>query len=131
MTSDDYRKFRELEDRLFDAVESVTTEMVKLLPYAVSTANSDTGVDKVQGYPTIGGEQPYDFDGRRVWPFGLRSRPPKGVLAVWIGPPGRSGAGVIVGAESSRFGPSDLADGEVAFYNKVAGLESARLRSDD
>jgi phage gp45-like len=28
---------------------------------------------------------------------------------------------VVVGAESSRYGPSDLKDGEVAVYNKVTG----------
>jgi phage gp45-like len=117
---DFYHIARELRRELKEWVRDQVSVMVKLLPYSTNTADG-TG-DKVQGYQTEGSdEQPYDFDGRRIFPFGIRSRPPVGTLGVWIGVAGESGNGVIVGAESSRFGPSDLNDGEVAFYNKVNG----------
>jgi phage gp45-like len=95
-----------------------------LLKYGAYSRSSSSGEhDKISGYLTQGAdEQPYDFEGRRVFPFGIRSVPPSGTWGVWLGKGGGSGDGVIVGAESSRFGPSDLADGEVAIYNKVTGV---------
>lgn len=113
-------RLRKEAQRARDRGRETLALLVKLLPYSRSTAD---GVgDKVQGYTTEGSdEQPYDYDGRRMFPFGIRSVPPKGVQAVWLGVAGESGNGVIVAAESSRFGPSDLADGEVCLYNKVTG----------
>lgn len=103
--------------------EYIRSEFAERLKFHAYSANSADGTnDKIQGYQTEGSdEQQYDFDGRRVFPFGLRSRPPSGTFGVWIGLGGESGNGVIVAAESSRFGPSNLDDGEVALYNKVNG----------
>lgn len=115
-----YALARELRNEVKDWVRDYVSTFIKLLPYSVSTASGEG--DKLQGYQTEGSdEEKYDYDGRRIFPFGIRSRPPKGVFGVWIGSRSRSGNGVIVGAESSRFGPSDLADGEVAIYNKATG----------
>lgn len=100
--------------------ERIAAGLVKYGAYTRSTASGEH--DKISGYQTEGSDEtPYDFEGRRVFPFGLRSRPPSGTWGVWVGRGGESGDGVIVGAESSRFGPNDLKDGEVAFYNKVTG----------
>lgn len=115
-----YGHIRELEIRLREFVEGRLSTIVKLAAYSVSSSSGET--DKLQGYQTEGAdEQKYDYDGRRIWPFGIRSRPPKGVFGVWIGARSRSGNGVIVAGDSSRFGPSNLNDGETAIYNKVTG----------
>lgn len=58
---------------------------------------------------------------RRIWPFGLRSRPPAGCDAAVVHVNGGSSNGIMVGAESSAYGPDDLEDGEAALYCKVAG----------
>jgi phage gp45-like len=100
--------------------KAIASGIVKYGLYSRSTASGEG--DAIRGYETEGSdEQPYDFAGRRVFPFGIRSLPPSGTWGVWIGKGGRSGDGVIVGAESSRFGPGNLQDGEVAIYNKVNG----------
>lgn len=116
-----YALIRELKEWVKGYVrEKIAAGLVKYGAYSRSTASGEN--DKISGYQTEGAdEQAYDFEGRRVFPFGIRSLPPKGTWGVWIGKGGESGDGVIVGAESSRFGPSDLADGEVAIYNKVNG----------
>lgn len=111
-------QLRALREELRNYVDGRLATMVKILPYSRSTA-SGTG-DKLQGYPTAGSdEQKYDFEGRRVEPFGLRSVPPAGVMGAWVGV---DASGLILGAESSRFGPSGLNDGEVALYNKISGV---------
>jgi phage gp45-like len=117
-----YSLMRELEERLRRYVDEKLASMISVSEYSVSSADGQS--DKVKGYQTEGAdEQPYDFSVRRLFPFGLRARPPSkaGVLGVRIGKGGRSGDGVVVGAESTRFGPSDLKEGEVALYNKVSG----------
>lgn len=109
-----------LREELKRYVDERIASIVKYLPYSVNSADG-TG-DAVKGYPTEGtDEQAYDFAARRVFPFGIRSRPPVGTTGVWIGKAGHTGDGVIVAAESSRFGPSNLNDGEVAIYNKTNG----------
>lgn len=117
-----YGLYRDLEVRLKRYIDEKLASMLSVSEYSASSADGQS--DKVKGYQTEGtDEQAYDFSVRRLFPFGLRARPPSkaGVLAVRIGKGGRSGDGVVVGAESPRFGPSDLAEGEVAVYNKVNG----------
>lgn len=116
-----YDLIRQLRAELKEYIkEKIAAGVIKYGLYSRSTASGEG--DAIRGYQTDGpDEQSYDFAGRRVFPFGIRSRPPSGTWGVWIGKGGRSGDGVIVGAESSRFGPSNLNDGEVAIYNKVTG----------
>lgn len=66
---------------------------------------------------------------RRLWPFGLRSLPPAGVDAVAVHANASPSAGIMVGAESPEYGPSDLADGEACLYNLTTGTE-IRLKAD-
>jgi phage gp45-like len=66
-------------------------------------------------------EPSYQVQVRRLFPFGLRSRPPAGVDAVAVCASGSPSAGVMVGAESPAYGPSDLAEGEAALYNIATG----------
>lgn len=88
----------------------------------VTKSSSSGAGDTVQGHEDgAPSDEQFDLAARRIWPFGIRSVPPAGVDAVWVRSGGNTN-GVMVAAESSRFGPSDLADGEVAFYNKVAGV---------
>lgn len=116
-----YELIRELKAWAKQYIEDkIAAGIVKYGLYSRSTASGEG--DAIRGYQIDGAdEQQYDFAGRRVFPFGIRSRPPSGTWGVWIGKGGRSGDGIIVGAESSRFGPSNLNDGEVAIYNKVTG----------
>lgn len=53
---------------------------------------------------------------RRLWPFGIRSLPPEGVDALVVHANGGSTNGVMLGAESKAYGPSDLKTGETALY---------------
>lgn len=125
---DIFKLAAELRQEIKRATHQASAVIAKLAAYSLSSADGIT--DKVQGYGVDAADSaPYDYDGRRIFPFGIRSRPPKGVEAVWIAVTGGSANGVIVGAESSRFGPSDLADGESCFYNKVNGCE-IRLKAD-
>jgi phage gp45-like len=112
-------RLRALEEKLKKYVDERLATMLKIRPYSVTSTDGTT--DKVEGYKND--EESYDLDGQRMWPFGIRSRPPQGVDAVWlaVGGRNRSSHGVIVGADSKGYGPGDLQDGEVAIYNKVSG----------
>lgn len=116
-----YTLERRLRTEMREYIRTHLATLVKFHPYSANSADGTN--DKIQGYQTEGSdEQSYDFDARRVFPFGLRSRPPSGTFGVWIGMGGESGNGVIIAAESSRFGPSALNDGEVALYNKISNV---------
>ena len=67
-------------------------------------------------------EPSYQIPVRRLWPFGLRSRPPAGVEAVIVLVNGGATRAVMVGAESAKYGPSDLAEGEAALYGATAAV---------
>jgi hypothetical protein len=110
---------RRLFERMMDRVREMFANTIQFARYTLST---EKGLeDKIEGFKTLDpDEERYDLVGRRVFPFGVRSRPPKGVHALWVRV-GRSTNGVIVGAESDRYGPASLKDGEVAFYNKISG----------
>lgn len=86
----------------------------------VSATGSDGYKDAVDGRAGAD-ETSYQYPVRRLWPFGIRSRPPVGVDAVVIHVNGGSGSGVMVGAESNAYGPDDLAEGEVAIYCRASG----------
>lgn len=64
-------------------------------------------------------EPSYQEAVRRLWPFGMRSRPPSGVECVVV----RSGGapGVLIAAESAKYGPADLEEGELAIYCITSG----------
>lgn len=81
----------------------------------VSKSSADGHGDALEGR-SLPDEPRYDLAVRRMWPFGFRSVPPAGVEAVAVFPNGAPNAGVLVGAESSRYGPSDLEAGEGALY---------------
>ncbi|HZU84524.1 MAG TPA: phage baseplate assembly protein [Polyangiaceae bacterium] len=67
-------------------------------------------------------EPSYQVPVRRLWPFGLRSRPPAGVEVIVVFPNGSPVAGVMVGAESAKYGPSDLEEGETAVYGAAGAV---------
>ena len=81
----------------------------------ISATTKDGKGDQVAGRAQPDEDQ-YDYPVRRLWPFGWRSRPPAGCEAVIIKPNGSPSSGVLVGAESSQYGPSDLEEGEGALY---------------
>lgn len=90
--------------------------------YASRVAKSSAdGQDELEGRSQPD-EPDYQILVRRLWPFGVRSMPPAGVDAVAVFAGAAQSAGVMVGAESPQYGPSDLLDGEVAFYNKTTGV---------
>lgn len=87
----------------------------------VARSSADGHGDEVQGR-SLADEPACQIPVRRLWPFGVRSRPPAGAEAVVVHPNASPTAGVMVGAESAAHGPADLADGEAALYNIAPGL---------
>jgi phage gp45-like len=117
-----YETLRLWRAGVMEFARQLVANAIVYAPYSLSTASGEQ--DKVEGYKTEGeGEEAYDLDARRVGRFGLRSRPPKGIWAVWLAVGGGPTNGVVVAEDSTRYGPSDLEDGEVALYNIVAGVE--------
>jgi phage gp45-like len=107
---------------VIEIARELAASMIAFSRYSLSTASG--GGDKVEGHQPEGpGEEGYDLDARRVAHFGFRSRPPKGVWAVWLAVGGGSTNGVVVAEDSDRHGPSDLEDGEVALYCAAEGVE--------
>jgi phage gp45-like len=115
---------------LADALRRLRTELkfyvqqrvASSIRFAQVSLNSATGYDDaVQGHQTTEEEQPggYQYQVRRLWPFGIRSRPPAGVDAAVVHAFGGSTNGMMVGAESPQYGPDDLEDGETAIYSSV------------
>lgn len=88
---------------------------------AYSNASSDGVEDSVRTFLDSDTETVYPT--RRIQHYGLRTRPPQGVLAVRLGNWEGGGNGLTVAEEDSRYGPGDLDEGEVALYNKVSGTE--------
>jgi len=124
---------------LYEYVARVRAELRELARQLVANAIQFTALvrstssgehDKVAGYRTEGASEPaYDYEVRRLQHFGFRSRPPKDVWVVRVAASGGPTNNVTVAEDSTRFGPSDLADGEVALYNRVSGVE-LRLDAD-
>ncbi len=81
-----------------------------------SGATSDGQGDQTEGRGEEDEAPPYPV--RRLWPFGIRSMPPDGVDAVVVHANGSSTSGIMVGAESADYGPSDLEGGELALYSQ-------------
>lgn len=93
--------------------------MVRFARVSVNTASGDG--DSVHGHQPGDEEEEYQYQIRRLWPFGIRSRPPAGVDAVVVHAFGGATNGIMVGAESPEYGPGDLAEGETAIYCKASG----------
>jgi phage gp45-like len=64
------------------------------------------------------GETPNQIPVRRMWPFGIRSVPPVGIDCAVVKANAGPNNGIMVGAESAKYGPSDLVEGETAIYSK-------------
>lgn len=111
---------KQLELRLKAYIDRKIAAVVKMGSYSASSA--DGKGDKIRGYETEGtDEEKYDYEGRRMLPFGMRSVPPNDTYGVWVGVAGGATTGVILAGDTDRYGPSDLAVGEVAIYNKTSG----------
>jgi phage gp45-like len=93
----------------------------------VAKSSAGGSDDEVEGRSEPN-EPSYQIPVRRMWPFGIRSRPPAGVEAIVVLVNGGGTRAVMVSAESAKYGPSDLDDGESALYNKTAAV--IRLWSD-
>ena len=105
-------RWNEIRDEILQAIAWVVF-------YApVATSSDDGQSDEVEGR-SESNEPQYQIPVRRLWPFGIRSRPPAGVQALVVNVNGGSTKGVMLGAESSGYGPSDLKDGETAIYSKA------------
>jgi hypothetical protein len=113
---------RQLRADLQEYARQVVANAIQFTQFTRSTSSGEH--DKVAGYRTEGsGEEPYDYETRRMQHFGFRSRPPADVWALRVASSGGATNNVTVAEDSTRYGPSDLADGEVAVYNGVAGTE--------
>lgn len=103
---------------LRDYVTTVVARAVRFTQVASTSANGYT--DAVDGHAGGGTDPNYRLSVRRLFPFGLRSRPPAGVDCVVVHANGGITNGIMVGAESTRYGPSNLNVGEVAIYSIAA-----------
>lgn len=121
-------ELRQLRAELRTYVRQVVANAIQYTQFTLSGASGEH--DKVAGHKTEGGdEQPYDYEVRRLQHFGLRSRPPKDVWTLRVAATAGSTNNVTVAEDSTRYGPSDLDDGEVAVYCKVQNV-IIRLFSD-
>lgn len=103
----------DIKDFLKNALKSIWS-------FTYYTGNSADGTkDSVAADKTDNNAPSYSA--RRMQHFGFRSRPPSGVAAIRLGNWQAASNSVIIAEDSSRFGPGDLEDGEVAIYNKVTG----------
>lgn len=104
-------------------VRSIVSEKLPALLFGwtlTSKSSAMGAADEVQTADddTNKGQRPV----RRIEPFGLRSRTPSKMRALWL----RLGASNVVFlgiAPSQGYGPSDLEDGEVAIYNVSKALQ--------
>lgn len=80
-----------------------------------SSPNRDSFVET---HPAQAPAQKGRLRARRMWPFGIRSLPPRGVEAITVGPMA-SQQKVIIAAESNAYGPTDLAEGDTALYSSA------------
>jgi phage gp45-like len=105
-----------------DLVRQVVANAIQFSRFTLSSSSGEH--DQVAGHHTEGpDEESYDYEVRRLQHFGFRSRPPKDVWALRVAASGGATNGATVAEDSTRYGPSDLEDGEVALYNRVSGLE--------
>lgn len=83
----------------------------------IAQASSD-GRCSVEGRTIPGGPESPSIQARLMFPFGVRSVPPSGVDAAVVHAAGGAARGIVVGCDATRYGPSDLAEGETALYSQ-------------
>lgn len=66
---------------------------------------------------------------RRIEPWGLRWRPPSGVMGAILRAAGGASNGMLLGVSTKRYGPSGLEQGEVELYCVTTGT-SIKLDKD-
>ena len=105
--------------------ELIRQAVANAIQFTHVTASGSSGEhDQVAGHKTEGpGEEAYDYEVRRLQHFGFRSRPPSDVWVLRVAATGGATNGATVAEDSTRYGPSDLEDGEVSLYNRVSGVE--------
>lgn len=103
----------------FESLRELLTNWAGRLVRWSRIASADSkGRAAVEGRTIPGGPEPPTIAARLMFPFGLRSVPPAGVDAAVVHAAGGSARGMVVGCDSSRFGPSDLDGGETAVYSQ-------------
>ena len=101
--------------------DQIVTRLNAIVRHTTVTNSTSGGVDQVAGRQGPQGKQNVPHTVRRLWPFGIRSVPPSGVEAAVVFANADPTHGLMVGAEGTGYGPSDLATGETALYCKAAG----------
>jgi phage gp45-like len=102
---------RELRAWVQQHVDWRLASLVAFPRVASSSSSGETDAVEVED-----GDSQQQRSARRVEPFGFRSRPPAGVRAAIIKALAGATNAILFGVASSRYGPSDLDDGEVALY---------------
>ena len=120
--SDLYEYVARLRDELREVARQLVANAIQFTQLTRSTSSGEH--DKVAGYRTEGADETsYDYEVRRLQHFGFRSRPPKDVWVLRVAASNGATNNATIAEDSTRYGPSDLGDGEVALYNSVSGLE--------
>jgi len=115
----------ELREQLRAYVDRRIASLIEFPKLAKSSASGENE-DAVE---VSDGETTYQRTVRRVEQWGLRVRPPAGIRAAVIKALGGATNGMYVGIASTRYGPSNLEDGETALYC-IAGDTVVKLDKD-
>jgi hypothetical protein len=104
-----YEVSRRLRGELQEYARQVVANAIQFTQFTRSTSSGEH--DKVAGYRTEGyGEEPYDYETRRMQHLGFRSRPPANVWALRVASSG--------GATNNVTAAQHSADGH---YNRAQG----------
>lgn len=104
--------------------EDIKQAVARIMTLGFSLSSSATGEDdKVSGRGDVDTPRPV----RRLWPFGIRSVPPRDSEAVIAAIGGGRYLKVMLCAEHPDHGPRDLKEGETALY----GAFEALIKLDD
>jgi hypothetical protein len=110
---------QDLERTRRDIMNAVDLKLTQLFGFTQSSNTSAIGnrdaVEKSDEGQDPGGRPKSQRPVTRIEPFGLRSRPPKGVRGMWVRY-GASNVAWIGGLPSEKYGPQSLNGGEVALY---------------
>ena len=89
----------------------------------LSSSSASGDEDGAQGWPTEEDEPQDQLRCRRTESWGVRGRPPAGVLAAIVRPLAGAAANVIVGIATTRYGRQNLDVGETQIYGAKADAE--------
>lgn len=118
-----YELLGQLREWVRDQVEQVRTTMALFVGIARTSSAGDEDEVKTDD------QSKETTQVRRIEPWGLRWRPPSGVMGAILRAAGGVSNGMLIGISTKRYGPANLAQGEVELYCVATGT-SVKLDKD-